>query len=150
MILSMDSSLFWFLLGIALMVLELVLPGFVVIFFGIGALITALFTYFGILNDTILQLTVFIITSVITLLIFRKRWSSSFRGNVSRKIKDGESIDSVIGDKVLVKEDIIPGKLDGKVEYNGTIWDADSEEFIKAGEVAVIVERNSIRIKVKK
>jgi membrane protein implicated in regulation of membrane protease activity len=150
MILSMDSSLFWFLLGIALMVLELVLPGFVVIFFGFGAIITALLTYTGILNDIILQLAVFIVSSVIILVIFRRRWSSSFKGNVSRKIKEGESIDNTIGDKVLVKKDIIPGKLGGKVEYNGTIWDADSDEEIKAGEIAIITERNSIRIKVKK
>jgi len=35
------SALLWFLLGLGVMALELVLPGFVIIFFGIGAWITA-------------------------------------------------------------------------------------------------------------
>lgn len=150
MILSLNSSLFWFLLGIALMLLELVLPGFVVIFFGFGALITALLSYLGIINDIILQLAVFIVSSLLTLLIFRRRFSSSFKGNVSRTLKKGESIDNIAGDKVIVTAEIIPGQLGGKVEYNGTTWDADSDENIKTGEVALIVERNNLRLKVKK
>jgi len=150
MILSMNSSLFWFLLGIALMLLELVMPGFVVIFFGFGAVITAILSYFGIVNDIILQLTVFIVSSILSLVIFRKRWSSSFKGNVARTLKKGESIDNIAGDKVIVKKEIIPGKLGGKVEYNGTNWDADSDEHINEGEVALIVERNNLRLKVKK
>jgi len=150
MILSMENSLFWFLLGIALMLLELVLPGFVVIFFGIGALITALLTYAGVLNDIILQLVVFVAASIFTLVIFRKRWSSSFKGNVARTLKKGESIDNIAGDKVIVKAEIIPGQMGGKVEYNGTNWDADSDEQINEGEVAVIVERINLRLKVKK
>jgi inner membrane protein len=150
MILSINSSLFWFLLGIALMLLELVLPGFVVIFFGFGALITALLSYLGIVNDIIFQLAVFIVSSLLTLAIFRKRFSSSFKGNVARTLKKGESIDNIAGDKVIVRAEIIPGQLGGKVEYNGTAWDADSDENIKSGEVAIIIERNNLRLKVKK
>jgi len=150
MIFELKNSLFWFLLGIALMVIELIMPGFVVIFFGIGALMTAIVSYFGVTDNIIYQIIIFLATSVITLVLFRKKWSSSFKGNVARKIQKGESIDNIIGQKALVTEEIVPGKLNGKVEFNGTLWEAQSEEHIKPGEVAEIISRKDLKLIVKK
>jgi membrane protein implicated in regulation of membrane protease activity len=150
MIFSINDSLFWFLLGIALMLLELLMPGFVVIFFGIGAIITAAITYFGLSGNLTVQIVIFLVTSIVSLVLFRRKWSASFKGVVARKFKQGESIDNIIGKKAVVKEDIIPGKLQGKVEFNGTMWDVECDEHVKAGGVVEIIEQKNLKLKVKK
>jgi membrane protein implicated in regulation of membrane protease activity len=150
MILTLESSLFWFLLGIALLVIELIMPGFVVIFFGIGAIITAGVSYAGLTDNTAVQIVIFIVSSVISLLLFRRKWSESFKGKVARKMKAGESIDDISGQKAIVKEDIIPSKLQGKIEFNGTLWEVECDDEIKAGEIVEITERKNVKLKVKK
>lgn len=84
-------GLFWFILGIVFLIAELFLPGFIIMFFGVGALITALLTQFGIISSFNIQIIVFIASSVISLLTFRKRWSTYFSGNVSHRLGKNES-----------------------------------------------------------
>lgn len=107
-------------------------------FFGVGALITALLTQFGIISSFNIQIIVFIASSVISLLTFRKRWSTYFSGNVSHRLGKNESIDDIKGKRARVINTITPGGIDGKVEFNGTNWDADAEEIIQSGEIVVI------------
>jgi membrane protein implicated in regulation of membrane protease activity len=146
----LSNSMVWFILGIVLMAAELIVPGFIVFFFGIGALVTAGLSYFGIVENFALQMVIFLASSIISLFIFRKKFSSSFKGGVSHVMKPGESLDSIKGAKAVVVADIKADGVHGRVEFNGTIWEADADEFIKKGEVVEIIERNNLRIKVKK
>ena len=57
------SALLWFLFGLGIMVLELVQPGFIVIFFGIGAWVTALLVWLGVLQSLNAQLLAFLASS---------------------------------------------------------------------------------------
>ncbi|KAA0210199.1 NfeD family protein [Ignavibacteria bacterium CHB1] len=143
-------GLFWFILGIVFLIAELFLPGFIIMFFGVGALITALLTQFGIISSFNIQIIVFIASSVISLLTFRKRWSTYFSGNVSHRLGKNESIDDIKGKRARVINTITPGGIDGKVEFNGTNWDADAEEIIQSGEIVVIEARNNLRLIVKR
>lgn len=68
-----QSELYWFLLGLALLLSELILPGFVIMFFGIGAWITALCILLGITENFNVQLLIFLGSSLLTLVLFRKR-----------------------------------------------------------------------------
>ncbi len=146
---SSSAGLYWFLLGMLLVLSELALPGFVVIFFGVGAWITALCAWTGIAGGFNSQLLIFLLSSVLSLFLFRKQSRGYFKGIVSGKIKDASQLDNVRGERVMVIEDIIPGRLSGKVEFHGTVWNAEADQEIKKGTTAEIVERNNLTMKVK-
>jgi len=60
--------------------------------------------------------------------------------------KNYELIDEICGKKVVVKEDILPGLINGKVEYNGTLWKAQSRETIIKGSIAEIKEQSNLTL----
>lgn len=146
---SSSAGLYWFLLGMLLVLSELALPGFVVIFFGVGAWITALCAWIGIAGGFNSQLVIFLLSSVLSLFLFRKQSRGHFKGIVSGKLNDVSQLDNVRGERVMVIEDIIPGKLPGKIEFHGTIWNAEADQEIKKGTTVEIVERNNLTMKVK-
>lgn len=147
---SINSSLVWFIFGVALMLAELVLPGFVIFFFGIGAVLTAGISYFAGIENLAVQMAIFLGSSLITLLLFRKRFSSSFKGDVSHVMKPGDTLENIKGKKAVVIKDILADGVHGKVEFNGTVWEADSDEPISKDEVVEIIERIDLKLKVKK
>jgi membrane protein implicated in regulation of membrane protease activity len=144
---SVSPELFWFLLGLGLLLAELVLPGFVIVFFGVGAWVTALGVALGLLPSVNIQLIVFLIASIASLVLFRKHGRALFEGRVSGKpLKD---MDDVRGSKVIVTVDIRPNALDGKVEFNGTAWQAQADVPIARGATVEIVERKDLILRVK-
>lgn len=143
------STLAWFLIGIGFMLLEFVVPGFVIFFFGAGAWVAAIVTAFGV-NNINIQLIVFLVSSVLLLILLRTSVKRYFEGKVSKKDIGEESIESVKGEKAVVVNDIFPNKIGGKVEFHGTHWNAESEEEIKKGEVVEIVDRKNLVLKVRK
>ena len=80
-------ELFWFLIGLGLFLLELVIPGFFIFFFGLGAWVTALVCLIGEPGIN-LQIIIFAITSVLSLIGLRRIIQKKFfysKGNDSRK-----------------------------------------------------------------
>jgi membrane protein implicated in regulation of membrane protease activity len=142
------SQLAWFILGLALMLAELALPGFVIIFFGIGAWITALCLWVGIASSFDSQLLIFLASSILSLVFFRKQGKRYFQGKVSGKLAENESLDDIRGEHALVIADIAPQTATGKVEFHGTSWDATADAVIKKGTTVVVVERNNLTLKV--
>ncbi len=135
-------ELFWFILGLVLLLLELVVPGFVIFFFGAGAWITALICLFS--NPGInLQVIIFSVTSVAALLIFRKMIHNKFIYN--KDDRSGEVEDEFTGRDAIVLEDIIPGKT-GKVEFKGTSWKAESESKLEAGQSVRIINKQNLTL----
>lgn len=146
---SSPSQLFWFVLGLVLMLAELMAPGFVIVFFGIGAWITALCMWIGIASSFDAQLLIFLSASVLSLVLFRKQGKRYFQGRVSGRLADNQSMDDVRGERAVVIEDIQPNTSRGKVEFHGTSWDAESDIVIKKGTTVEIVERINLLLKVK-
>ena len=144
-----QSELYWFLLGLALMLSELALPGFVIIFFGIGAWITALCIWLGVTTAFNTQLVIFLASSVLSLVLFRNQGKKYFQGKVSRKMDDISKLDDVKGERAVVVDDIVPANLAGKVEFHGTNWNAVAEGEIKKGTPVEILERENLTLKVK-
>ncbi len=137
-------EIIWFIIGLVLLLLELVMPGFVIFFFGIGAWLTALLCLFAEPNINI-QVIVFAVSSVLTLVLFRRMIKNKFIYNRDDKSEAVE--DEFTGKEAVVVEDIGPGKR-GKVEFKGTSWDAESKSEIKAGQRVLITEKKSIKLKV--
>lgn len=139
-----NDALVWFVVGFVLFVLEFVLPGLILFFFGVGAWITALcLLFFEPVID--LQLTLFLLSSMTTLVIFRRGLRK-----LMDKRKNGNEVmvDEFIGRSATAETVIAPGQ-DGKIEFKGTSWQARSEDTIAPGEQVTIIGNESILLIVK-
>ena len=145
----MPAELLWFLAGLVVMFSELILPGFVMVFFGAGAWVTALAIVIGLAAGFDRQIIIWLVSSLLLLVLFRRQGQRYFKGRVTGKLHAGESIDDIKGQRVVVKNDIRPDTVGGKVEYHGTLWEAIADVPIKAGDVVEIVERNNLKLKVR-
>lgn len=143
-----DPELAWFLVGLLLLLAELVTPGFVVIFFGVGAWVTALLIAFGLLPTFNAQLLTFMVASVVSLLLFRKKGKSLFEGRRAGGYGANEAVDSIVGEKAVVVADIAPN-ASGKVEFNGSHWQAEADVAIAKGTTVSVVERRNLTLIVK-
>ena len=148
---SMPAEIVWAVLGLIFVFIEFFIPGLVIVFFGVGALITAITTWVGFTPSLPLQLLVFIVSSVLFLLLLRKYVKRTFLG---KTLGDGDD-DSLnfnieIGKIVPVIEAIKPGEVGGKVKYQGTNWSARASERIKTGESVKITGCDNITLLVEK
>lgn len=135
-------ELIWFIIGLIFLILELILPGFVIFFFGVGAWITSLACMIA-NPGTNTQIIIFSLTSVLALIALRKLLKKKFFDS-----KEGSSAlfdDEFTGSKAVA---IIPfGKgIKGKVEFKGTSWPASSDQEIKAGDTVIIISKESINL----
>ena len=141
----MRPDLFWFILGLVFLLLELAIPGFVVFFFGVGAWVTSLVCLVA--NPGLdLQIIIFSLTSILTLILLRRMLTGRF-------FKEGGNAPETLGDEFIGKEaialeDISAGKK-GRVEFKGTPWTAEAKDDIKSGQRVEITEKESISLIVK-
>ncbi|MBN2594205.1 MAG: NfeD family protein [Sedimentisphaerales bacterium] len=146
----LKPELIWFLVGLVLLVLEFIMPGLIIGFFGAGAWIVAIICLFSayVAGSINAQLIIFIIASVLSLLLLRKWLKGMFIGHTKSQQDLTEDMKEFIGERAVVKEKITP-KAGGKVEVHGTNWIAEAEEEIAAGTVVEIIEKNNLTLKVK-
>ena len=133
---------FWLLLGIALLLSELFIPGLIAAFFGIGALMVGLLTLLGIIDTLVAQLAVFTVFSLVALFALRRHFHRWLRGaEADRSAKDMDDA-GVIGARVKVLTDFTDGT--GSVQLNGAKWDAESADPLKMGDSAWVTEHKGI------
>jgi len=143
----LKPEIIWFLVGLALLIMEFAMPGLIVAFFGIGACIVAivcLITDIGINT----QLVIFMASSVLSLLCLRRWLKGIFLGHVKSKQDMTQDLQEFVGERAIVKEKITP-KAGGKVELHGTNWIAEAEEEIAEGTTVEIIGKENITLKVK-
>ena len=145
-----NPTLLWFFLGLILAFLEFVVPGVILIFFGVGAWIVAAATYLKLTDSFESQLLLFAIASILLLVLLRKWIKGKFYGHVSDVQDLDKDLDEFTGKSVVVLKDVIPGKMEGVVEFKGATWSAVSEELIKNGEVGIITDIDGITLKIRK
>lgn len=128
--------LIWFILGIAMAFLELQMPGFVVLFLGVGCWVVA-----GVLLLWPLTLTqqvwLFLVASIASIVLLRKWLMRIFQGRSSSQTETDYD-DFPKGAHVEVVQPITP-EVNGRIRFRGTLWDAAAEENIEKGEMAEIV-----------
>ncbi|MFP4546863.1 MAG: NfeD family protein [Fidelibacterota bacterium] len=140
-----SPGLIWFLIGLVFILLEFIIPGVIIIFFGVGAWVTALallFFNFGINT----QLVIFLVASLVFLVVLRNKVQSIFVGKSEGNIN--EEIDGIIGQKVKVTRKITPNEA-GKVLLNGTSWRAESVAKIEVDSIVEIIDKNNLTLIVK-
>ena len=136
----------WLLCGVIGLALELILPGLIVLFFGCGALLTGIAAWIFPSLQIEGQLIVFVVSSVVLLLVFRKMLRNRFF-NKSKESGD-ELADEYIGKTAVALTDFANGH--GEVEFKGSKWEALSADEIRKGDTVVISSRESIKLTVEK
>jgi membrane protein implicated in regulation of membrane protease activity len=134
----MMTAIYWLYAGIVLIILEVMTPGLVSIFFGLSALVVALITWLVPGLTQLTQWLMFSAFSVLFIALLRKTLKQTFSGT-SEVTED--MFDSFSGKRAVVTESITPIK-DGRVEFNGSGWMAEAEEALDIG--------TPVRIKCKK
>ncbi len=138
------TPLYWLYLGIALIVLEVMTPGLVSLFFGLSALTVALLSWLIPAMGLGLQWFAFSVFSVLYILLLRKSLKKVFSGDkeVSESLNDEFS-----GKLAVVVEKIEPLKP-GRVEFCGSTWTAESGAEVSAGASVRILGKKNLTLKV--
>ena len=144
----LSPQLVWFALGVILIMLEFMVPGVILVFFGIGAVITAALTWFGILPTATWQVIVFCVSSLGLLFGLRKYFSRFFKGEVEGE--EGYSASKeYAGQQARVIRAISPNSPDGRIQFEGTEWKAVASRYIPEGEIVEIIEKHNITFTVR-
>ena len=135
---------FWLIVAGLFFVGEIFTLGFLIFWFGIGALFAMIVSFFT--TNIIIQTTVFLITSTIFILA-TKPLVKKF---VDVK-KTNTNVFSIIGTKALVIKDIDPIHSSGQIKLNGEVWSAETEndEIIKEGSEVEVLKINGVKAIVK-
>jgi membrane protein implicated in regulation of membrane protease activity len=138
-----NPAVIWFFLGFVFFILEFLVPGFILFFFAIAAWIVALIVMIFDISLNI-QLIVFVISAVATILLFRK-WLQK----IMLSKKHTTQLEHEFIGKIGIAETSIGPDREGKVDFKGTSWNARSEDNIQKGDHVIITGNESIVLIVK-
>jgi len=138
-----SAHVIWFLAGVALLLAELALPGFVLLFFALGAFAAALLAYaFGLGAGG--QFVVFLAASFTGVALLRRMFLRVFRGRTRSPGgagPDGEDrqlADIGAGKTAVVTRAVGPGLM-GEIKFRGSFWRAQSAQHVGEGGNVVII-----------
>ncbi len=139
----------WAVFGIALIVAELAVPAFVLVWFGLGALLVALVML--LVQD--LSLTTQLLSWTIASVFMVFLWFKIFRPG-HHKTRVGMSDANVVGEVGMLIQDVEPFRR-GKVRFQkplvgAEVWDCIADDAIKSGERVKVLAVEGSFIKVGK
>lgn len=141
-----DSGWLWLFAGAALMLLELVTPGFVLFFFGLAAAtVGGVRLALGDAFTPAAQLAAFSVLSVVYLAVLRRFVARVFSGGelAARPDLAGE----YIGRTGRVTEAVTPPRS-GRVEIGDAAWTATADAPIAVGAAVKVVSQENLTLKV--
>lgn len=130
MLINIAPETLWLIMGLVFILLELVIPGLIIVFFGAGALITCITTWAGLTQSLTAQVIIFAVSS--TLFVGVVRWLILKYKKMNTEETTNFNIE--IGRIVDVIEMIEPGQTGGKVRYQGADWNARCQTKILPGD----------------
>lgn len=140
------KTIFWLILFVVLLVIEILTMGLTTIWFAAGALIAYLAAFIGFGLPA--QIIVFLLVSI-ALLVLTRPIAMKFFNQERQKT----NVEGLIGKKAIVLERIDTIHGTGRAEVNGMEWSAKTEEqsdIIEAGEIVVIEGIQGVKLIVKK
>ena len=143
---AFSPGLIWFLLGIGFFVVELLLPGFIILVFGIGAWCVALILAVMDISQSI-QLVVFLLASLLSLVLLRSRLHSVFVGDASSTEGTSSAVQPPATTGTVTQAIIPPAT--GRIQYGGSFWSAKADQVITENTVVVIVEKKGLMLTVR-
>ncbi|TGL37494.1 NfeD family protein [Leptospira perdikensis] len=142
-----NTAYLWIFLGLILLFSEFLLPGTFVMFLGIGAIFTGIFTRL-VPIEFYTQVVVWVVSSLVSILVGGSA--------VKRFFKSESSVDPFIQDDFLnqivpVETDILVQRHGGKIKFQGTLWDAVSTNSkIPKGNFVRILSRDNLTFTVER
>ncbi len=138
------TPLYWLYFGVALILLEVMTPGFVSLFFGLSAFTVALLVWLVPMAQG-WQWLAFSIFSVAFILLLRSSVKRVFSGD--REVSDNPS-DEYTGKLGVVTEAIAPNRP-GRIELGGTTWSAEADETLMLGASVKVLSKKNLTFRVK-
>lgn len=137
----MEGWIFWIAVSVIAFVFEAVTVGLVSVWFGMAALVTALFS--SALRNTFSSGMLFVLCQVIVFTAFSALFLYLTKP-LSKKLLKTEQTNApaIIGKEALVLEDIDNLNNTGSIKIGGIVWAAKSEnnEIIRKGEKVTVKE----------
>ena len=132
----------WLILFLILLFIELITVNLITIWFAVGAVGAFITTY--ITDNFIIQIVVFIVISVITLLL-----TKPIVKKVRNKNIEATNLDRVIGKTGVVTKEITKDNY-GEVKVEGSIWTATSTKKIEEKSRVKILKIEGVKLLVEK
>lgn len=142
----LTPTLVWFLIGLVLFLLELAIPGLILIFFGFGAWMAALSNVLF-HPPVYVQILIFGLASILSLILLRRFLQRKFFDTTDTL---SNAIDDEFLNKLAIAETDIASGKSGKVSFKGTIWNAIADKDIVKGEQVKITGKESITLRITK
>ncbi len=135
----------WLLIAILFFILEMMGPGFLLFWVGIGALITMVVSLF--VDSIAIQIGVWVISSIALLFCTRP-----FANKFAKTDTTVTNAKSIIGKTGIVTKEINPMKETGQIKVNGEVWSAKSskENVIEEGAQIIILNIDGVKAIVEK
>lgn len=134
----------WLIIAGLFFIGEIITVGFLVFWFGVGAIVAMIVSLFT--SNIIIQTAAFVISSTILLFVtkpFVKKFVDIKPTNTN--------VFSIIGKKALVIKEINSVHSSGQIKINGEVWSAETEndEIIPAGSEVEIMRIKGVKAIVK-
>ena len=135
----------WLIIAILFFILEMMGPGFLLFWVGVGALIAMVVSFF--IDNIAIQIGVFTISSIALLFCTRP-----FANKFAKTDNTVTNAKSVIGKKGIVTKQINSLKGTGQIKVGGESWTAKSsnEDIIEEGVQVTILDINGVKAIVEK
>ena len=139
------EMIFWLVLFVVLLVVEIATMGLTTIWFAGGALIAFIAAYIHL--GIGLQIVLFLAVSILLLVLTRPIAVKYFNQE-----REKTNVDSLIGQNAVVKEEINTIKATGRVEVNVMEWSAKTEhtEIIEVNTIVSIKGIQGVKLIVEK
>jgi membrane protein implicated in regulation of membrane protease activity len=136
-------SIYWIILFLVLLLIELATVNLVTIWFAIGAFVAFISSFFT--DSSLLQFLIFVVVSVVSLFVTLP---------LVKKFKKKEKIvptnlDRVIGKEAEVTKEIKPNHY-GEVDVFGNKWTATGDATFQVGEKVIVEKMDGVKLIVKK
>ena len=141
---NISYSIVWIVSGAAMILAEFLFSGFIIVFFGLGAVIAGIAIAFGVPGSGGIPFIIFSVSSIVLILVARNHMKKWFQGDLVEE-KNGDIDTGIIGDSVeIVSGFDVSSPGYGIVSYRGSNWNARSEKKIhQLGTRLQVIDRES-------
>ena len=142
----MPAWFIWLVIAGVFTIVEIATVGFFIIWFGVAALLTAIFSLF-MPEAFLVQVVVWAITSIF-LVLFTKKFTDKVKPETT-----ATNVYSIIGKRAVVTTAINNENGTGQIKVDGDVWSAKTEnydEVIEVGQHVEILKIDGVKVIVKK
>jgi membrane protein implicated in regulation of membrane protease activity len=132
----------WLLGGIIILASELLLPGLVAMFLGLGAMVVALLRWLDLIDSLAYSFTAWFVSSLAFIIFLRSTLQRCVPSETSFTPLEEDT--DLFGAVAEVVETVSPSHSDGRISFRGTTWPAtsDAAEIPTGGKVTIFFREN--------